>query len=1570
MESKVNINPYKPPQFKKQPNASFEKAKTQDLNRITELYTIFKTMDYEEIMAVIETNEILNFKTDKGETLIFALLNNPSSTLNESKIKNIIELLVVKNVSINAMNEFNQNVLHLACKKGYFLVIDYLLSLKCNRELVDNYGNAPIHYVIEEFIRDCKGGEMYNYKNLKLKYLHENVDVNYLTKLMMVSIIEEVESIKGTEAGAEGGSKAVEGALGGFQVGGAMTTQPLTTALDHLKKFIGLNRLFKGEEVVTQMEDNITKLGDRYLELLASTEQKVIKSELQKKMLEQKKEYEQLYAQFKVVVDDIDGVDNFNEYARQIEVKIAKEKADCNKKIKEHLDVKLTGKCDEITEYVMPKGGVYELYDDAIYLSYLLYYIHQNLNAFTVTYNVTAIKDKIKAILIDMRKTTSLRYVDYSQFKFIDNYKMTYKQSNEYPAHQYSQYMLREVRVEPQNTGATRLHIIYEGNNNDGNIRYFGNQIFNDSFLGYLVRQGQGQGQRYNAHSFTYQNISQIGEQPPMFNLDNVKMLCDYVVGTMEMIKTGYTGDMYVGGGVDGNCEEIITIYTLYETILNVINNLILIKYDIEQHVNMDTLKLGINELKRLMEEQIMLKDDNQKFTVNRGNVIDVGDYGKHDDNDRTNYATAFFEGIIVDIDTAVKEIIKGAGSVDRTLNEMYKQLKECIDIINQVINEKNKFFSLTYLEQYIACFKGGKGAGGQGDVSCIFYNRLREINTNEFPLTFTEYYLKHQAIAKVEGNGGREGGEVDLLPFMPDLPKYLVYMHNYDFNIFFKEGIVQKFRVPYLEPSDQGVWTMNLDDRQVNVNTRDKGEYSTGYFLCLYKEGNSNRVTKKIRDIANIYPPITERMEERGDGEYQFIHVKNPLQVCDGIGDAIMPIALEHTGYIMKIIIAKIVFVVGGEEQEQEGEEFGSGIVRSRVMRGGAYDSIIAKVIAKIAEPRTQQQIELVKILESLKTNKALLKKFINKYILSLIEKNISVYIGDECGELMALQVEKLNLSYPDYAQIVRLMDITPLEFRKGVDMTTLLFKDGGIAQGVKDIVVSIYNKSAITHAPNSKKVFRNKCANVNMSNFECVKRLGIRLKDRNGNTILNRLIDQYNIPALKTLIRMDPGIKTFRNNRNQTPQEYIKSLLKIIADKYDANTIKSRIIKYGYILMSYLEPTALVNVDLDLYTSEEFIVTIIKYNICMFNEFLWFHMLEFNNLLTVDELMAVLRSMDFMSIHETELLEFKTLLASNIDTVVEAVEQRVEESIDDGGDEERNKTEQVSKLKGTEITTKQSLQQSTSRKESLQLKIKESIKESIKEDNFTKIADYKTMIDNGLYGMYYDIIRNCFTTDEYSASMCPKTVPPIRTQPQTQLEIWEIASLLLKLELKDSSNVNINNFFKHFVKKIYEDYYDLDQNEDAEYNYVQHEILSIIFVNVGSMVALELVNRLIIYCDKHHNNSLDSVVNTTIETRDKLYAYAKDAIIDEIIEKLGVKNPDKQYTTTDTHDDIIIDALKTAYSFVVGETDLRDIKQIITFYRTLAENIAKNSYDEMRMILDDLRRKSLLIEIATILQ
>jgi hypothetical protein len=1395
----------------------------------------------------------------------------------------------------------------------------------------------------------------------------------------MVSIIDEIESIKKSESG-EGESllaSQASGIGGAVQVGGSMTDKPLTTALDHLKKFISLNRLFKGEEVVMQMEDNITKLGDRYIELLSSTEQKVIKSELQKKIVEQKKDYEQMYASFKVSMDDIDNFDSFNDYARQIEVKIASEKAACNKKIKESFDVRLIEKCDEIKAHVFNDGVIYELYDNELYLSYLLYYIYQNLNAFVnVAHNaehpVNKIRNKIQDILNKGIVTKMWRYVDYSTIKFVDDYDMQYKPSEDYIARQYSTYMLNEVGFN-SNTRLTPLLLLYEGGVDNDNIRYFGNQIFNKDFHDYL------RDNEYTPTPITYdQAIYQLtGNNQHMFKLDNVKMLCDYVNITMDMIKGRYKGDEFIDNNI---CEMIISIYTLYEIILNVINNLILIKYDVQQYVNTDTLKLEIIELKQLMQEQIQLKDDNKRFSLDHGNIDNVEDY---DDKDKTNTAAEFFEGIIINIDDAIKHIIRGAENIDSTLNKMYKQLKECIDIINQVINEKNKFFSLTYLEKYIACFKEREDANARaGDISCIFYNRLREINISIFPETFIEYYLKYEAVARVQPQPQTQLPlSVDLIDSMPDLPTYLVYMHNYNFNIFFKESDLLRFDIPQLELEQQPqlrVWDVILNNLDVNIDNGNQ-KYSTGYFLCLY-EGDYER---KKGDVVNLYPPISNRMENRKGGQYQFIH-KQALQVCDGIGDAIMPIALEHTGYIMKIIIAKIVFIVG--EEEEEGEEYGGGN-----MRGGAYSSVIQKVIDKInaSTNMTQQQTELVKILQSLKQNSTLLKKFINKYILSLVEKNISIYIGDECGELMALQVEKLKLEYPDYKQIIKLAELTPLEFRKGknTDEIIALIINTNISDAVKEIVINIYNKRAIHHKPNSSKVFRNKCANISMSNFECVKRLGIRLKDRNGNTILNRLIDQYNIPAIQTLIHMDPGIKTFRNNRNQTPQEYIKSLMKIIADKYDANTVKSRIIKYGYILMSYLEPIALANVDLELYTSDEFIITVIKYNLCMFNEFLWFRMLEFDNFLTVYEILAVLVHMGH-KIQNTQLKEMGTLLYSKIDKIIEDVEQHVEKS-SDNADEDNNKNKQLSILNGNELQSslEESLSQSSSSlqhyksRDLYRLKFQKKIQRNI------NISEYKIMIDSEkLYEIYYDIIRKCFAQDEYRASACPKTIPvhiPTQSQPPAQLAIWEIASLLLKLDLKDANDDNINKFFKKFVKKIYEDYYDLDQNEDAEYNYVQHEILSIIFLNVGSMVAFELVNRLMIYCDKYHAPNApdmsrqregeeddDTKKRILVETRDKLYTYAKDAITDEIIEKLGVKNPDKQYTTADTHDDIIIDALKTAYSFVVGEKDLRDLKQIITFYRMLAENIAKNSYDEMRSILDDLRRKSLLIEITYLLQ
>ena len=132
-----------------------------DQSHIDGIYSIFSSGEYNDIIEVLNGNQILNFRNSNGSTLIHAILINPSSTLDEQKIMDIIQKLIVKNVSINAMNEYNQTSLHLASKRGYYNILDLLIELKADLNKVDNYGNSPIHYLIDNFVGECKENEYF-----------------------------------------------------------------------------------------------------------------------------------------------------------------------------------------------------------------------------------------------------------------------------------------------------------------------------------------------------------------------------------------------------------------------------------------------------------------------------------------------------------------------------------------------------------------------------------------------------------------------------------------------------------------------------------------------------------------------------------------------------------------------------------------------------------------------------------------------------------------------------------------------------------------------------------------------------------------------------------------------------------------------------------------------------------------------------------------------------------------------------------------------------------------------------------------------------------------------------------------------------------------------------------------------------------------------------------------------------------------------------------------------------------------------------------------------------------------
>ncbi len=152
------------------PNPRYPKSVPQVYNKniseIEQLYTKFISSGQEDINQEINSGKILNFRDDEGRTLIHAIIKN--DVLSESIKLEIIKELVNKNVSVNAMDKFNKNPLHYASEKGYVSIIEYLISVGCDKKLIDNDGNAPIHIFVNKFISDCSKNEFYDPKN-KLK---------------------------------------------------------------------------------------------------------------------------------------------------------------------------------------------------------------------------------------------------------------------------------------------------------------------------------------------------------------------------------------------------------------------------------------------------------------------------------------------------------------------------------------------------------------------------------------------------------------------------------------------------------------------------------------------------------------------------------------------------------------------------------------------------------------------------------------------------------------------------------------------------------------------------------------------------------------------------------------------------------------------------------------------------------------------------------------------------------------------------------------------------------------------------------------------------------------------------------------------------------------------------------------------------------------------------------------------------------------------------------------------------------------------------------------------------------
>ena len=173
-------------------------ANNQPINENNDrIYTDFLTNGFKQLNDYKYKN--LSFDDKKNGSILNAIIENDN--LSESEILLLFKKYVELNgLKINTINSKKENVLHIACKKKYFQVIDYLLNRDDKKLLINQYnevGNLPVHDLFYELTYECENEDLYKKENYK-ENIERKIDVSEVneTKILVTSLEEYLNETK------------------------------------------------------------------------------------------------------------------------------------------------------------------------------------------------------------------------------------------------------------------------------------------------------------------------------------------------------------------------------------------------------------------------------------------------------------------------------------------------------------------------------------------------------------------------------------------------------------------------------------------------------------------------------------------------------------------------------------------------------------------------------------------------------------------------------------------------------------------------------------------------------------------------------------------------------------------------------------------------------------------------------------------------------------------------------------------------------------------------------------------------------------------------------------------------------------------------------------------------------------------------------------------------------------------------------------------------------------------------------------------------------------------------------
>ena len=1579
-------------------NRNFYTEPLKDENRISEIMSEFITGELDTINSILSSNEILNFKDQTNQTLVLAILRNESPNISEeNKLEIIQKLISDKNVSLNTMTNYNQNPLHLACQKGYCLIIDYMIKNGCDQTLIDNYGNAPIHYLIDKFIRECSDNDFYSQSNQQIKETNstELKKINDILKnesiLLLLKLLSSDKYI-----GVQG-----------------------PKIIDAIKKFTK-NKIQSSLPVIYELiEKKIEDVNKIFLEFGDSKEKKIEKA--QNIIYDINNDVFQIYGldlDFKNIIWD-----NFLE--QQLS-QIKNKKDLVMKNIFKDIQI-IKGGIELNFLHKLEEEFVEKIYKKIFKFTSGIFFVYHFLKSCDGTFKILTNEENGNLIMLNQQRKDII--INSGPQPFGQQYNI----SNTIDS--FTNDVIKKLFKQGFQVLVNGLDDI----NNIDSINLYDNNFLDDESYAYqFCFDDNGKccqeyllfikGQVNNSDNIIY-IPSELGKE------DNFKKLKDEIINLNINIKEFNENEINdINNNYNPKSYYIYSsIRILIQTIKLISTKIINLKFDemmtnknndftkyIQQFCLFDVKYLTeyifkiINNLIILEKyiDDMNIEEINNDFNVVWDELIKVQDKNFQE---VMNYITFVLQKTSINEEFIQELKLKKYADI---FDQLYDTLTEVLERFKELIKKINEYFSLDQLEKYNE-FLRNKPNQKEIDFT-IFNNYHFDI---KYPLRYKEYksyYFKLDNNTNLYDFGSGSQNTDNLLEnkdYKKDLiTEFWSYDNTYNFNMFYIKNL-NSYTYDVLsvviannqQPCELNINTntQNMDYYKKNYNTFSRGydvlklDNTVKYNLdeCEGKEEKKILCEMDIIKNNSDYNTDNNSVNESDDKIVSWKIVNDSFKI-NNINDVESYIITNNLGELINMLVYSIyeVLKVKNNNNINISDAF-FGMVDLNI-NGRNQEKIGIDLNYNGIDDKTKKNIEYT--LDFIQNN----PKERQKYLFDNIKSFVKIILFEQINKEIFSIMDEIKITNSSKNKIITTVSIN--EFNKDLKQIDKKYKDN-FKSKLKELIQNLQQSPTLVFqeildlSKNNKlsseqaKILNSKCLNKNKTDeLMSIEDINYRVLDQNGNTILIRLIEQFNIYGIKKLIEKNKKILfTYKNNNLETPLDYISSSLKNIQTDYFDKDFKYRMNKYSLALENSINSNdEFKGIEFD--NSNNLVTRIITNSIYLFNETIWLKIYSYPSGWTVSDKNDLKKKL--LEFTEEKFTEEKLLINSFDDkdneNYINSIKSGSETKI---LDYVKILQEEINELKNRSKELKEdqdnnSLLKQTDNKNYIDDNIKQIIKEIYEKEELIK--KYQNYIEN--IGEE-DFSSEVKVIDKYQKKLLDIKNFEINWNQYTELlnnlddkyigiigilndkceKSKSISNHLIKIYCCDinnkESNELIKKYFKLIFEKMFNDYWDLDRYENSDYNIINKSIIEILKINVVGIIKNELINTLINYVIQVNKNKSknNEIIIKTIKSNKDLTNSIKTYLYESLIKKLKLNNPDKSSLeiNIDEQKIKIISTLKKILILQFDETEENEIKKIIEFNKFVCENISLNCYEEIIKILYDGKKISMFYEIYNLI-